>query len=65
MTSLTLQLIDNIATLSRTTRLGMKSFSLLSDLGSFPFVRTDRPGHSRRNESFSFYESYPARSVKS
>ena len=64
MTSLTLQLIDNIATLSRTTRLGMKSFSLLSELGSFPFVRTDRPGHSR-NESFTFYESYPARSVKS
>ena len=34
-------------------------------LGSFPFVRTDRPGHSRRNENFTFYQSYPARSVKS
>ena len=64
MTSLTLQLIDNIATLSRTTRLGMKSFSLLSELGHFPFVRSGRPAHSRCNDNFTFNQSYPARSVK-
>ena len=33
-------------------------------LGRFPFVRTDWPGHSLRNENFTFNESYPARSVK-
>ena len=34
-------------------------------LGRFPFVRTDRPGHYRRNENFTFNQNYPARSVKS
>ena len=34
-------------------------------LGRFPFVRTDRPGHSLRNEDFTFNQNYPARSVKS
>ena len=34
-------------------------------LGRFPFVRTDRPDHFRRNENFTFDQSYPARSVKS
>ena len=34
-------------------------------LGRFPFVRTDRPGHSLRNENSTFNQSYPARSVKS
>ena len=33
--------------------------------GRFPFVRTDRQGHSRRNENFSFNQSYLAWSVKS
>ena len=35
----------------------------LPNLGRFPFVRTDRPGHSLRNENFTFNQSYPARSV--
>ena len=34
-------------------------------LWRFPFVRTDRPGHSLRNENCIFNQSYPARSVKS
>ena len=34
-------------------------------LGAHSIVRTDRPGHSRRNENFTFYQRYPARSVKS
>ena len=38
---------------------------ILHILGRFPFVRTDRPGHSLRNENFTFNQSYPARSVKS
>ena len=51
-----------------------KKFSTLSSkcsvcncsiLGCFPFVRTDRPGHSLRNENFTLNQSYPARSVKS
>ena len=33
--------------------------------GRFPFVRTDRQGHSRRNENFTFNQSYLAWSVKS
>ena len=33
--------------------------------GHFPFARTDRPDHSRRNENFTFNQNYPARSVKS
>ena len=34
-------------------------------LGRVPFVRTERPGNSRRNENFrSFYQSHSARSVK-
>ena len=32
--------------------------------GRFPFVRTDRPQHSCRNENFAFNQNYPARSVK-
>ena len=35
------------------------------DWGYFALVRTDRPGHSRRYENFTFNENYPARSVKS
>ena len=27
---------------------------LLVDFGHFPFVRTDRPDHSRRNDNFPF-----------
>ena len=38
-------------------------FSLL--LGRLPFVRTDRPDHSRRNDNFPFNQNSPARSVKS
>ena len=34
-------------------------------LGRFPFVRTDRPVHSRRNDNFIFDQSYPSRSIKS
>ena len=34
-------------------------------LGRFPFVRTDRQDHFRRNENFTFNQNYPARSVKS
>ena len=34
-------------------------------LGRFPFVRTDRPDHSRRSDNFSFNQNSPARSVKS
>ena len=30
----------------------------------FPFVRTDRPDHSRRDLYFLFNQHYPARSVK-
>ena len=33
--------------------------------GRFPCVRTDWPHHSRRNESLTFNENYPAISVKS
>ena len=40
-------------------------FFFLIYLGCFPFVRTDRPGHSLRNENCTFNQSYPARSVKS
>ena len=32
--------------------------------GRFPFVRTDRPDHSRNNENFTSNQNYPARSVK-
>ena len=35
------------------------------NLGRFPFVRTDRPDHSRRNDNFPFNQNSPARSVKS
>ena len=35
------------------------------NLGRFPFVRTDRPDHSRRNGNFTFNQDYPTRSVKS
>ena len=34
-------------------------------LGRFPFVRTERPDPSRRNENFTINQSYPTRSVKS
>ena len=34
-------------------------------LGRFPFVRTDRPDHSSRDENSTFNQNYPARSVKS
>ena len=37
----------------------------LEILGRFPFVRTDRPNHSQRNENFHFNQISPARSVKS
>ena len=37
----------------------------LEILGCFPFVTTDQRGHSRRNENFTFKQSYPARRVKS
>ena len=33
----------------------------LEILGCFPFVTTDQRGHSRRNENFTFKQSYPAR----
>ena len=33
-------------------------------LGRFPFVTTDRPDHSRRNNNFPFNQNSPARSVK-
>ena len=33
--------------------------------GRFPFVRTDRPDHSRRNENFTVDQNYLSRSVKS
>ena len=32
-------------------------------LGRFPFVRTDKPDLSSRNENFTFNQNYPARSV--
>ena len=32
---------------------------------ALPFVKTDRPAPSRRNENFTFNRNYPARSVKS
>ena len=32
------------------------------NLGRFPFVRTDRPDHSRVNENFTFNQNYPATS---
>ena len=38
-------------------------FSLL--LGRLPFVRTDRPDHSRRNDNFLFNQNSPGRLVKS
>ena len=34
-------------------------------LGCFPFVRTDRPDHSRSNENFTFNQNFSTRSVKS
>ena len=34
-------------------------------LGHFPFARTDRPDHSRRSETFTYNQNYPARSDKS
>ena len=34
-------------------------------LGRFPFVRTDRPRHSRCNEKFIFNQIYSATSFKS
>ena len=34
-------------------------------LECFPFVRTNRPGHYRRNDNFTFNQSSSARSVKS
>ena len=42
----------------------MTFFELSKDWGRFPFVRTDRLGHSLRIENFTFNESCPARSVK-
>ena len=36
-----------------------------SNQGRFPFVRTDRPNHSQRNEKFHFNQISPARSVES
>ena len=35
------------------------------NLRALPFVRTDRPDHSRRDENSTFNQNYPARSVKS
>ena len=32
--------------------------------GCFPFVRTDQPDHSRRDEKFTFNHNYAVRSVK-
>ena len=43
----------------------MNDFPVIGDLGRFPFVRTDRPDHSRRNENFTSNQNYPTRSVKS
>ena len=37
----------------------------ITNLGRFPFVRTDRPDPSRSNENFTFDQNYPTRSVKS
>ena len=34
-------------------------------LGRFPFVRNDRPDHSRRKENCTFNQNYPSRSIKS
>ena len=34
-------------------------------LGRFPFVRTDQPDPSLRNENFTINQNHPARSVKS
>ena len=39
----------------------LKRFAV-SSKGRFSFVRTDRPGHSRRNENFSFNQSNPDQS---
>ena len=39
----------------------LKPFAV-SSKGRFSFVRTDRPGHSRRNENFSFNQSNPDQS---
>ena len=36
---------------------------LSQSLGDFPFVRTNRPDHSRRNKNLTFNQIYPARSV--
>ena len=41
------------------------SVTVNSILGRFPFVRTDWPGYSHRNEKITFNQSYRARSVKS
>ena len=41
------------------------SFFQFFVLGHFPFVRTDRPDHSHRNENFTLYQNYPATLVSS
>ena len=38
---------------------------LITIEGRFPFVRTDRPDHSCRNDNFTFNNNFPARSVTS
>ena len=40
-------------------------YIICSFLGCFPFVRTERPDHSRHIENFTFNQNYPSRSVKS
>ena len=40
-------------------------FNLDENLGRFPFVRSDWPDHSRRNENFTFNQNCPARYVTS
>ena len=48
-------------------KLGLKELNLRTkpNKGRFPFVRTDRPDHSRRNENFTVDQNYLSRSVKS
>ena len=41
------------------------SFFQFFVLGHFPFVRTDRPDHSHRNENFTLYQNYPTTLVSS
>ena len=52
----------NVEFLKKKKKKSLSLFVWKVHQGRFPFVRTDRPDHSRRNDNFTFNQNSPSRS---